>query len=114
MSSFSSYSQENYHYLTIPIGLFGILGLLRYTTQSSSSLLTVCFFYLISLIPIVSKGVFVGTAIACAVFIVLASVLKLNLAYSLGLATFGWIFQYVSVAQNISDPLTSKVINISY
>jgi hypothetical protein len=112
MSSFllAAYSQENYHYLTIPIGLFGILGLLRYTTQSSTSLLTLCIFYLISLLPIVSKGVLVGTAFCCAIFVLLASALKLNFAYSLGLATFGWVFQYICVAQNISDPLTNKVI----
>ena len=74
--NFTSYSHEgqigievlsrtfgDYHFVSVPLGIIGLLSVIKFYTRSSSSLLTLAGFYLLSLIPVVSYGVFVGTAL---------------------------------------------------
>jgi hypothetical protein len=107
MSSIELFSEKfgDYNFLTVPIGLIGLLSLIRFATKSSSSLLTLTAFYLLSLVPIVSNGVFFGTALFSALFVGLASVLELNLIVSLCLTAIGCIFQYAPFLANGSDKI---------
>ena len=49
-----------FHFVTTPLGLLGLFGVIRYTTKSSSFLFTLNLFYLLTLLPLVPNGVFFG------------------------------------------------------
>jgi len=51
------------HFVTTPIGLVGALSLIRNVTNTTSTLVGLCFLYLMSLLPIsdLHQGEFFGT-----------------------------------------------------
>lgn len=84
------------HFITTPIGILGALSLLRYATNSCSSLVALSGIYLLSLLPVVPNGVFLGTALLCCVIVMLARKLELNVVSSMAFVVFGYILQDLS------------------
>lgn len=101
-----SQSFSDYQFLTVPLGLIGLLSIIRYATKSTSSLLTLCAFYILSLIPVVSIGVLLGTLLFSAAIVGVASFLELNLVISLFLAAIGCVFQNLNLFANASSGST--------
>lgn len=84
------------HFFTTPLGFIGVISLLRKATNSSSVAMSVVFFYLLSLLPIVPNGDFYGTAIFCAIIVLCAKMLKLGTAAALSLIVLGYALQDLS------------------
>lgn len=84
------------HFVTSPLGLIGAFSLIRYATKSSSSLITLTSFYLLSLLPIVPNGVFYGTAFLCMLIVLTCRYLKLSVISSLAFIFLGYILQDLS------------------
>ncbi len=66
------------HLITTPLGIIGALSILRYITRSSGMGAFVFFLYLVSLLPALSTGIFLGTLVIC--FIIVESTRKLKLS----------------------------------
>ena len=82
-----------FHFITTPIGLLGAFGVIRYATKSTSLLLTLNCIYLLTLLPLVPNGVFIGTALMCLLVAYMASKMELNILSSLSLIVAGYILQ---------------------
>lgn len=83
------------HMFTTPLGFIGLLGLLRSFTKGSTASVALCCFYLTILMPMVPVGVFIGTAIMCAIIALLAR----NISHSgvaLSLIVLGYLLQDLS------------------
>ena len=96
----------DYQFLTVPLGLIGLLSVIRYATKSTSSLLTLTAFYILSLIPVVSIGVLLGTVLLSTAIVGVASFLELNLVISLFLAAIGCVFQNLNLFAKASSGST--------
>ena len=96
----------DYQFLTVPLGLIGLLSVIRYATKSTSSLLTLTAFYILSLIPVVSIGVLLGTVLLSSAIVGVASFLELNLVISLFLAAIGCVFQNLNLFATASSGST--------
>ncbi len=59
------------HFITTPLGLIGFFGIIRYVAKSSTPGVIMCTAYLLSLIPLISIGTWIGTAVMLC-FILLA------------------------------------------
>mmetsp|Transcript_15947 Transcript_15947/g.35289 ORF Transcript_15947/g.35289 Transcript_15947/m.35289 type:complete len:664 (+) Transcript_15947:182-2173(+) len=81
------------HFVTTPLGLIGAVSLLRGYTKSSSVAMTVCSFYLLSLLPAVPNGVFAGTALLCAGIVLAARSVRLSVVASLVMVVLGYLLQ---------------------
>eukprot|EP00596_Hydrurales_sp_CCMP1899_P008289 CAMPEP_0119042208 /NCGR_PEP_ID=MMETSP1177-20130426/14444_1 /TAXON_ID=2985 /ORGANISM="Ochromonas sp, Strain CCMP1899" /LENGTH=666 /DNA_ID=CAMNT_0007008827 /DNA_START=246 /DNA_END=2246 /DNA_ORIENTATION=- len=84
------------HFFSTPLGFIGAISLLRKATNSSSVAMSVVFFYLLSLLPIVPNGDFYGTAIFCAIIVLCARLLKLGTVAALSLIVLGYALQDLS------------------
>jgi hypothetical protein len=81
------------HLVTTPLGMVGAFSLLYSYTQSSSVAIAITFFYLLSLLPAVPNGVFVGTAILCGLIIFMAKQWKLSLPFAIFVVICGYMIQ---------------------
>jgi hypothetical protein len=81
------------HLLTTPIGIVGALSLLRSYTKGSSTAMTIMSIYVLSLLPIVPNGVFVGTVILCAIIVQLSRTCTLTLMSAGALIVLGYVLQ---------------------
>lgn len=81
------------HLVTTPLGMIGAFSLLHNYTQSSSAGLALAAVYLLSLLPTVPNGVFLGTAALCGIIILLAKYLKLSLPVALVVIVCGYLVQ---------------------
>ena len=82
-----------FHFVTTPLGLLGAFGVIRYTTKSSSFLLTLNCFYLLTLLPLVPNGVFFGTAMLCLLIAYVACRMDFNILACLSLIVAGYVLQ---------------------
>ncbi len=98
--SFGAYHQNPtnvlFHLITTPVGLVGAVGLLHKATNSSSAAMFLVSIYLLSLLPVVPNGVFLGTALMCGLIVYLARQLKFGIMGSLGLIAIGYLIQDLS------------------
>ena len=78
-----------FHFVTTPLGLMGLFGVIRYTTKSSSFLLSLNCLYLLTLLPLVPNGVFLGTAILCFFIVYMTCKLDFNILACLSLIIAG-------------------------
>lgn len=81
------------HLITTPLGLVGVFALLHRFTKSSSVAMSLAAVYLLSLAPAVPNGVFAGTALLCAVIVLLARKVRLGTKSSLVLIAAGYLLQ---------------------
>ncbi len=81
------------HFITSPMGILGVVGLMRTASQSSSLVLVGIVAYLVSLLSLVPVGVFVGTALLCGVILFLARRLDPHWAMCLTLVFAGYVLQ---------------------
>ena len=81
------------HFVTTPMGLLGALGLLRYVTNSSSLVSVLILGYMVSLLPSLSSGVFIGTAIIAAAIFALVRRLELSFISCMILIVGGYMMQ---------------------
>lgn len=81
------------HFLTTPFGIIGAFSLLRSYTKSSSTTLTITAFYLISLLPILPIGEFIGTLILCGFILIASRFLKLNLWTGFAMIVASYLLQ---------------------
>jgi uncharacterized membrane protein YGL010W len=81
------------HFLTTPIGLIGLFSFLHSYTKSSSATMTLTFFYLVSLLPILPIGEFVGTVLVCAAIVLGSKLIKFNLWTGFTIVIFSYILQ---------------------
>ena len=81
------------HMITTPIGMIGAMSLLRLWTKGSSSGVFVFFCYLLSLLPALSNGVYIGTFIMCFLIMQATRVLKLGASTSVALVALSYALQ---------------------
>lgn len=81
------------HLLTTPLGMIGAFCLLRNYTKSSSLAMTVTALYLISLLPVLPSGEFLGTLVLCGVILFASRTIKLNFWSAFGLIVAGYVLQ---------------------
>lgn len=81
------------HFLTTPLGMIGAFSLMRYYTKSSSLAMTVTGLYLISLLPILPSGEFLGTALLCGLIVLASKLVRLTLWTGFGLLVAGYVLQ---------------------
>lgn len=81
------------HFVTTPLGVIGAFSLLNKYTKSSSPMLTLTAAYLLSLLPILPSGEFVGTLFLSAVIILVTKRLELGYRLSLLCIVLGYAFQ---------------------
>ena len=84
------------HFVSTPLGLVGAISLLRTATNSSSVAMSVVFFYLLSLLPIVPNGDFYGTALFCGLIVLASRLLKLGTVTAVSLIVIGYMLQDLS------------------
>jgi len=81
------------HFVTTPLGMIGAFSLLYSYTRSSSVAFLITSVYLLSLLPAVPNGVFIGTAFLCGLIVFLAKQWKLNLPMALLMVVCGYLIQ---------------------
>ena len=81
------------HMITTPIGMIGAMSLLRLWTKGSSSGVFVFFCYLLSLLPALSNGVYIGTFIMCFMIMHATRALKLGASTSVALIALSYALQ---------------------
>jgi uncharacterized membrane protein YGL010W len=81
------------HFVTTPLGMVGAFSLLHTYTQSSSFGIVLATVYLLTLLPTVPSGVFVGTAVLCAMIVLLARQWKLNFPIAIFMVVCGYLVQ---------------------
>jgi uncharacterized membrane protein YGL010W len=82
-----------FHLVTTPLGLVGTVSLIHAYTKSWSFVVAASCIYLISLLPAVPNGVFIGTSLFCGVITLAAKELRLTLVSSVMLIILGYILQ---------------------
>ena len=82
-----------FHLVTTPLGLVGTVSLINAYTKSWSFVVAALCIYLISLLPAVPNGVFIGTSLFCGVITLAAKELRLTLVSSVMLIILGYILQ---------------------
>lgn len=85
-----------FHIITTLAGIIALLSLLRRATNSSSASLTLIFIYLLSLLPVVPNGLFVGTLMFCILIVYLTRQLKLGFRGSVAFLLVGYVIQDLS------------------
>jgi hypothetical protein len=81
------------HFVTTPLGMIGAFSLLHSYTQSSSFAIVLVTTYLLSLLPTVPNGVFIGTAVLCGIIVYLAKQWKLSLLVAVVMVVCGYVIQ---------------------
>lgn len=81
------------HFVTTPMGLIGALSLIYKYAGSSSFILCVLSVYLLSLLPAVPNGVFVGTVALCAIIVQFVRRLKLSVVGAIAFIVLGYLIQ---------------------
>ena len=81
------------HFITTPMGMVGAFSLLYSYTQSSSVAIVISVIYLLSLLPAVPNGVFVGTAALCAIIVFLAKQWRLSFGFAVFIVICGYAIQ---------------------
>ena len=82
-----------FHFLTTPLGMIGFFSLLRSYTKSSSTSLFITALYLISLLPILPSGEFIGTVFLCFTILQASRLVKLSFWKAVALVVIGYILQ---------------------
>ena len=81
------------HLITTPIGILGAVSLLQKFTRGSSAGVFMFFCYLLSLLPALSNGVYIGTFIMCFVIMQACFALKLGTATSVACIAASYALQ---------------------
>lgn len=81
------------HFVTTPLGVFGFFSLMRSYTKSSSILASTVLVYLLTLLPVLPSGEFVGTALILSIILLAARTIKVHFIVSLGLIIAGYLLQ---------------------
>ena len=81
------------HMLTTPVGLVGAVSILRWCTASTPMAAYIVLLYLLSLLPALTNGVYIGTAIMCACIVYTTRAFKLSLAASVALIIVAYALQ---------------------
>jgi hypothetical protein len=81
------------HLVTTPIGLIGALSLIRGYTDSSTAGAFIFFCYLLSLMPALTTGVYLGTMALCFFIFYATKHLKLNATFSVGCVAVSYALQ---------------------
>lgn len=84
------------HMATTPIGILGVVGLIRLMTKSTFSIVALCGCYMISLLPVVPIGIFGGTTMIFFMVVFFATKFKLSLPFSIALIVIGYFLQDVA------------------
>lgn len=84
------------HFVTTPVGLIGALSLLHRASNSSSAALFLVSIYLLSLLPTVPNGIFVGTLFLSILIIYTTRQLKLNIPGALAFMAVSYLIQDLS------------------
>lgn len=81
------------HLITTPIGILGAVSLLQKFTRGSSAGVFMFFCYLLSLLPALSNGVYIGTFIMCFIIMQTCSTLKLGTVASVACIAASYALQ---------------------
>mmetsp|Transcript_9516 Transcript_9516/g.15790 ORF Transcript_9516/g.15790 Transcript_9516/m.15790 type:complete len:732 (+) Transcript_9516:165-2360(+) len=81
------------HFVTTPLGLIGVFSIMRSYTTSSSMAMFLLSMYLVSLLPALPNGVFVGTALLCGLIVFTARQAKLSFLTSVFMIVIGYMMQ---------------------
>lgn len=81
------------HMITTPVGLIGAVSLLRCLTASTSIATYFVLLYLLSLLPALTNGVYIGTALMCALIVYVTRSLKLSVVASASLIVLAYALQ---------------------
>ncbi|RYG69240.1 hypothetical protein EON64_03200 [archaeon] len=81
------------HLLTTPLGVIGLCSLVRDVTKSSSVLGSLMLVYLLSLLPTLPLGDFLGTALLCVSVLAAAHFARLRAWQALALVVVGYALQ---------------------
>eukprot|EP01031_Cornospumella_fuschlensis_P043044 gene43044-52604_t len=81
------------HLLTTPLGVVGLCSLLRSVTKSSSALGSLMLVYLLSLLPTLPLGDFLGTAMLCVGVLAVVHVAKMQAWQAVALVVAGYALQ---------------------
>mmetsp|Transcript_40090 Transcript_40090/g.40886 ORF Transcript_40090/g.40886 Transcript_40090/m.40886 type:complete len:683 (-) Transcript_40090:610-2658(-) len=81
------------HLITTPLGCIGFFSIMMWLTKSTTPTGVLCLVYLISLLPCVSLGVFMGTALVILLILASARSLKMGVAASLAMMIAGYLLQ---------------------
>jgi hypothetical protein len=81
------------HFLTTPLGILGFFSIIRSYTKSSSAMFTLTSVYLMSLLPVLPSGEFIGTAILCGILLVVSSHLQLRYWLAIVCIVAGYLLQ---------------------
>jgi uncharacterized membrane protein YGL010W len=84
------------HLLTSPLGIVGVVSLIRQLTRSSSTAVGITGVYLLSLLPVVPQGIFAGTFVLSAIVIYAAREWKLTTVQSVALIVLSYFLQDLS------------------
>jgi len=84
------------HFLTTPLGLIGSFSLLNSYTKSTSATLLITFCYLLSLLPILPSGDFIGTVILCALIVFCSRAFRLTFFEASAFVIIGYVLQDMS------------------
>lgn len=84
------------HLITTPVGLVGAVSLVRCVTASTSITAYFVLLYLLSLLPSLSTGVYLGTALMCAFIVYTTRAFKLGWVASVLLVVIAYILQDLS------------------
>ena len=81
------------HMLTTPLGMIGAMSLIRSYSNSSTTNAFIFFCYLVSLLPALTTGVYICTAMTCFVIFYLTKMLKLSTPVSVAMIAISYALQ---------------------
>eukprot|EP01041_Mallomonas_annulata_P007448 gene7448-15233_t len=81
------------HLITTPIGVLGFFAFLMWLTKSTTPTGVLCGLYLLSLLPSLSLGVFVGSALVCLVLVLCARKFKFGVFSSIFIMIASYFLQ---------------------
>ena len=109
-SDFSKFHQDPtnilLHFVTTPLGLIGLFGIIRYYAKSSTPGVLICTAYLLSLIPLISIGAWIGTAIMLGFILLAIRAMSLKSTTTLYLSIILLISGYI--LQDVSHIITGE------
>lgn len=81
------------HFVTTPLGVFGFFSMLRSYTKSSSLLASTVLVYLLTLLPVLPSGEFVGTVLILSIILLASRAIKVPFLVSFVLIIAGYLLQ---------------------
>ncbi len=81
------------HFITTPLGILGVLSLIRSFSNASTLGVVLSALYMLSLIPLATVGTFTGTGIILFILLVVCRIIRLNAWQSIFMIIAGYLLQ---------------------